>query len=533
MNPAGQLLWKYDTGDPIRSSPALGVAQDGKSRIVYFGDGKGKLYALNAADGSLRWAFDTTSTETELADRNDLNGSVALGRTGLYVGGEHGQLWYLPYEYCLHAQDERCSAGSSLPQDFTGLYYVSPGGNTSPGFPATLPSSAMLTLRLVVREKGETIGARICDAPIGCLADALNVSLEPPVPLSVSHSADGRYIYIRPQEFLDPGQMYQLNASGNYYTGGLRLGNMTLGGSKAGTFNHEFTFKVAQAPNLPLRVDAQKSTAFEWTRLAAPIPPMLPSLNQIGFDYIEWIAAPILITPPDDKDQGKFILWATGARRAADGSLVPDPESDFLLPLNGRYQGADFVAVDQKFPMPITGINIPFNLFELRGSFNPDGSTSRPAAYASTDALSIPTFGPYLVIAGLANNWYKEMLVSGTFVTRPYEGSANHAPEGIHVSDVTFNPPTRDADGSATAVLALKPGVAYPASDHRAGLLLVDRSTNEAVYMDYKANLSTTADPAGNVQSVTLNIPKGTVLPENLDAYVVLDVFPIFHQAVK
>ena len=30
-------------------------------------------------------------------------------------------------------------------------------------------------------------------------------------------------------------------------------------------------------------------TTFEWTRLAVPIPTMLPSLNQIGFDYMNWI----------------------------------------------------------------------------------------------------------------------------------------------------------------------------------------------------------------------------------------------------
>jgi outer membrane protein assembly factor BamB len=533
VGPDGKLLWKYDTGDPIRSSAALGRGPDGTGQIVYFGDGNGRLYALNVADGSLRWAFDTNSSETELADRNDLNGSVALGRTGVYVGGEHGQLWYVPYDYCLHNQDARCSDQSTLPQDFTGLYYVSPGGNTSGSFPAALPSSAMLTMRLVVRQDGETVGARLCDAPVGCPKDALTVSLEPSVPLEVSHSADGRYIYIRPLEFLEPGQTYKLKVSGKYYTGGYRLGNITLGGTYAGTFADEFSFQAGQAPGLPLSLDSEKSSALEWTRLAAPIPPMLPSLNQIGFDYIDWIVAPVLITPPDGKDQGRFILWAVGAKRAPDGTLVPDPQSDFTLPLNGRYQGADFRAVDRNFPMPITGINIPFNLFELRGRFNADGTTTHPSAYASTDALSIPTFGPYLVIAGLANNWYKELLVSGTYVTRPYDGTANHAPEGIHVADVSFTSPTKDADGLVTATFTLDPGASYPAAGHRAGLLLVDRSTNEAVYMDYKANLTPKADADGNLQSVTLTIPKGMELPENLDAYVILDVFPVLQKMVQ
>ena len=146
----------------------VGKTPDGSSDIIYFGDGNGKLYALNA-DGSLRWAFDTTSIEPELADRNDLNGSPALGKTGIYIGGEHGLLWYVPYEYCLNARAEpRCSTAQALPSDFTGLYYVTPGGNTQPDFPASLPASSILTLRLVVRQKGQTVDARLCNNPIGC-----------------------------------------------------------------------------------------------------------------------------------------------------------------------------------------------------------------------------------------------------------------------------------------------------------------------------------------------------------------------------
>lgn len=260
---------------------------------------------------------------------------------------------------------------------------------------------------------------------------------------------------------------------------------------------------------------------------------MLPSLNQIGFDYIEWIVAPVLITPADIMDQGKFVLWAIGAKRTEDGSLVPDPQSDFTLPLNGRYQGADFIAIDQKFPMPITGINIPFNLFELRGTFNADGTTTRPAAFASTDTLSIPTFGPYLVIAGLANNWYKDMLVAGTYVTRMYDGAANSAPAGIQVSDIAYLSAKQEFAGSITASFTLDPGVSYLAAEHRAGLVLVDPATNEAVYMDYKANLSTAEDESGNVRSVTLILPADLELPEKLRVYVMLDVYPIYSENIR
>jgi len=36
LDPTGRLLWSYDTGDPIRSSPAVGRAPEGDGEIIYF-----------------------------------------------------------------------------------------------------------------------------------------------------------------------------------------------------------------------------------------------------------------------------------------------------------------------------------------------------------------------------------------------------------------------------------------------------------------------------------------------------------------
>jgi hypothetical protein len=137
------------------------------------------------------------------------------------------------------------------------------------------------------------------------------------------------------------------------------------------------------------------------------------------------------------------------------------------------------------------------------------------------------------VIAGLANNWYKDMLVAGTYVTRAYDGAANHAPIGIQVSDVSFTAPSKDAAGVVTASFTLDSGASYLVADHRAGLLLVDESTDEAVYMDYKANLSTASDADGNVQMVTLALPAGMTLPEKIQVFVMLDVFPVHTEEIK
>ncbi|MBK8985308.1 MAG: PQQ-binding-like beta-propeller repeat protein [Chloroflexi bacterium] len=529
LDPAGSLLWSYDTGDVIRSSPVLGRAPDGVGEIVYFGAGNGRFYALNAADGTRRWSFDTTDPDPERRDRNDLNASPALGQTGVYFAGEHGQVWYVPYDYCLHASsDARCQTnpGSDLPADVAALFYVSPGGNAQDVFPDTLPTATMITLRLLVREADQTVDAWVCNNPLYCPADALTITLSPETPFAWEKSADGRYLYIRPEGFLQPATAYTLTVSGHYYTGGLALGNLQLGGRQSGSFADTFTFQTtAQSGALPLAIGDDEVQALEWTRLAVPIPPMMPSLNQIGFDYMDWIMTPVVITPPDAQGQGRFVLWVTGGKTNDAGQLVADPESDFLLPFSGRYQGQDVILQNKSVVMEVTGIPIPFNLLEMRGRLGDDFTMDTATLYADTDALSIPNFGPYLVIGGLANDVYKKLLVSGTFITRPYPDGdpANKRPSDITVTNLTFTPPDDRRDGQVVATLQLPPG--YDLTPHRPAILLLDSAATEAVYLNYLELLATAV--TGDTATITLTIPAGTALPAALQGAVLFDAYPL------
>ena len=516
----------------------LGKTPDGQNDIVYFGAGNGKLYALNASDGTRRWSFDTTPDDPELVDRNDLNGSPALGKTGIVIGGEHGNVWYLPYDFCLNNQDSRCSTDPSedLPADTDGFFYVTPGGSTVLTGTPEIPIASIVTLRLLLRENGETVDAWVCNSPVGCPEDALVVRAEPPFPMRVEKSADGHFLHIIPEGFLQPGTDYTLTVESNVYTGGLPVGNLTLGGKKRARIEDTVTLRTRATDGepLPLKLGDDEVTALEWTRLAVPIPPMMPSLNQIGFDYLDWIIGTVDITDPDAQGGGKATLWAIGAKRDSEGRLVADPESDFTLPLSGRYQDNAFILTDQDFVMPVTGIPIPFNLFELRGQLAGDLRVEPGATvYADTEALSIPTFGPYLVIAGLANNWFEKLLVAGTYLTRPYEdGSANRRPEGLTVTALDYIPATEKQAGKVTATFELAAGASYRLDEHRPGILLMDTAQTQAVYLDYHNNLSSTADASGNVATVTLTIPAGTAVPEQMDAIVLADVFPLFRKSL-
>ena len=112
----GTAKWQFDTPEPIRGSPS--VDADGN---IYFGDGDGRLYVLNP-NGTLRWSLLLID-----ADRNDLNSSPALGADAIYLGGESGQLFSVPYDYCLRADagaDPACSTTDAAGLRARGVAHV-------------------------------------------------------------------------------------------------------------------------------------------------------------------------------------------------------------------------------------------------------------------------------------------------------------------------------------------------------------------------------------------------------------------------
>jgi hypothetical protein len=232
-----------------------------------------------------------------------------------------------------------------------------------------------------------------------------------------------------------------------------------------------------------------------------------------------------------NKNVCKAIFWAVGGKRDPTGNLIIDPETEFILPLCGRVMNGAFILSNYNFTLPVTGIPIPFSHFQIRGQFNQDIITGDSAmGYAETRIFSIPTFGPLLVLAGLATDLGRKLLAMLTYKTRKHHrGTANLCPYGIHMSNIDYRAPTKRNKGWVIAKFSYDENTTYQICDHVPGILLIDDEIMEAVSMDYSTLLHTQADATGNLDSIKLSIPKGTKLPDSLCAIVMLDVYP-FHR---
>ncbi len=518
VRPDGTQIWRYDTGEPVRSSPVLGRTPDGSGEIVYVGSSNGKLYALDAATGARRWSFDTTPMNAALRDRNDLNGSPALGKRGVYIGGEHGRVWFVPYDYCRKRRDDRCerSPGQEFGDDVDGVFPVTPGGTTKHGSGEKVSAATVLGTRLVVREGGATLDARMLGVPS---SDAL-VSADPPFPLQTELSGDGRYLFIRPDGFLDPARDYRVRVHGNW-----------AAPPAAGGFDSTLQFRTARADggDLPLKVGRKRVGALELSRLALPLPSLLPSVNQIGFDSYDLIAGTLAKTKPGPDGVGRILLWVVGARTKANGVPSVDPHGNFAFALAGSYRGDEVLLNASQVNLQFSFGPVPIRSLDFRGELGSDGRFAPGASvYGQVSCASVPNYSVYLYIAGVCNP--DDTLASyGTFLSDGYDrrGSANQKPKGVHAGELSLRAPTAIADGEATAQLDLDRGARFRAGRHLASILLVDADTGEPVSLDYRTLTTPVTDERGNVRDVHLRIPAGTSLPARLRAYVIADVYPL------
>jgi len=513
--PDGTVLWTYDTGAPIRSSPVVGQPPvAGGTPIVYAGTANGRVVAVNVHDGSLRWNFNTTSTDPELATRNQLNSSLALGPKGVYTGSQDGTVWYVPYDYCLRdgPPDLRCES-AELPADGMYLFGVDVGGGLVPqGLPALISPAGYLTGRIVVRENGRTVPARLVPAP-----DLQQlVSVEPDVDVAVSVSGDGRYIFVRPLEMLPAQTTFRVSLQGVVTTGGPRLGNVALGTGELQAFEGSFTARTGSDGSAwNPRVGPDATSGLSLSRLAVPLPPMLTSVNQIGFDFYDWVGGAVR-TGEDDT-----VVWFVGAKRDDAGRIVADPSARFAFPVSGRQRDGTFAFTTSGADLWFTFGPVPLRRFDLRGTFAADGQV-RPDAQFLAEAVcaDIPGYGSQIPATGMCDT-AGVITAAGTFLGEQADSPALHRVPGMQVGQITYAP------GTLSASIDAPPP--YTDAEHFVSILVLDKE-GVPVPIDYYRQTQMQTDGTGQITGVTLTLDQP--LPPGSEAILMTDAFPAHRQTI-
>ncbi len=513
LSPAtGALKWSYDILDPIRSSPAVDAEGN-----IYMGTGGGQLLVLTK-DGQRRFAITLIAQ-----DRNDLNASPALGVNAVYLGGEDGNVYSVPYDYCLNppgSSDSRCQGPGpeTLPSDGVFLWYTTPFGTPTPTPPAIIDANDALAFSLYVRQSGHTQVALLDSSSIA-------VTVSPPqanAPL-VTVSGDRRFLTVVPQPAFtgDASGNLGISISGQYLEHMTRQGLVLSGGSAAGTFTQ--TFQAALSPDrpspFPLPIPQQPgdpSGVWELYRLAAPLPTILPSYNQIGFDSLHYLVGMV------EGDAQHAIGWVVGGKLAADQDTTEfDPTTQGVFPLELSYDAGRVTMLNQSsFSLIAMNATIPFDSFRLNARVDGTGlSLVAPHLTVSTNCANIPTFGAFLQSIGFCNPQTNELVSFGSVLLRPYVASPQAPPAGLGAVSFAL---------SGQAVIATLSGSTLLQAAHVYSLLLIDEATGHPIPLSYGLQTSSSASSSGVVQRVSLALGS-TAIPSTVRTYLLVDAYPAAH----
>ena len=135
-------------------------------------------------------------------------------------------------------------------------------------------------------------------------------------------------------------------------------------------------------------------------RLAVPLPPMLPSLNQIGFDFYDLIASTIHRSRPNARGEGRMLMWVVAARRDARGVPVADPGGTLAFPLAGRYKRDSLIVTARDVNLTFTFGDVPLRRFEFRGQLGRDLVMRGPSIYGEVTCRDVPVYGDALGLTG-------------------------------------------------------------------------------------------------------------------------------------
>lgn len=506
LNPEnGNIVWAYDTLEPIRSSAAI----DGND-IIYVGSGEGRLYALNP-DGTLRWSYLCIDE-----DRNDLNSSPALGPHGIYIGGENGGVFFVPYDYPLHntSKDKRClvAKGEILPDDGVYLIYTDKFGKLLPQPPTYIDANQPLAFTLFVRKNGDTIKTAID-------RDTLAVTISGNPKHRTYVSANKQFFVITPQETWvgQDGGTVTVTIKGNYITDMHRFGLKFFGGSKAGSFNVSYSFAIAPYKGtLPYKAPdftGDTQTVFEFKRLSAPNPTMLPSWNQIGFDSLHYVGGVV------SKCDSGLVVWVVGGK-LSNGKTVIHPALEARYPLILKQDGRCITLSNYDgFKINFIGSwDMPFGLYRLSTTASPlTGAIAQsPALFALALGDEIEFYGKFLKLMGMTEFDTGHMAVFGGLNMDLHGNGFATPPKGVGA--VSF-------EAGTTFIKAKLNNSMLKKDEHVYSIMVADAKTGKPLPLYYTKRSKIKA-VNGIVQEIAIEFDKGQVKGDVL-VYCIVDTYPV------
>lgn len=497
----GAVRWAFDWDAPIRSSPAI----DGDG-LIYMGTGNGHLLVLNAA-GELHWAIRLVDE-----DRDDLNGSPGLGWDAVYVAGESGEVFSVPFEFCLRPGERtnpRCRLGPDEPgtRDESRLLYTTVFGTTLETPPAAVGPHDAAAFTLRVRAAGDTRAAFI---------DRARVTIAPEQPVETTVSADRRFVTVVPQAAWRAGGdgKVTIAISADVVENAEREGLRFFGGTPAGKAEATFGFAVA-APSgrLPLVTPEAggEQTRLEMSRLAAPLPTLLPSYNQIGFDSLHFIIGFVAATGDD-----RGLAFVVEGKPDAAGAIRIDPQTKGMFALEYTTAGSSLKLINGAgTALQVMNATIGFDSFRVAGTLDANlGGTAGVTARAVCSSIQL--YGNFLRSLGLCNPDTDRLTAYGAVLLSPYQGGRAGRPG----PEVPFPTIVR----TDTGLQATVPAPLYPRADHAFALLVADSADLRPVAVDYARN-QTVREVAGNVQ---IDLAFGDVTPPSrMTIWLLIDAYPI------
>lgn len=504
LNPAdGSVRWSFDALEPIRSSPAIDASDH-----IYVGSGEGRLFVLNP-DGQLRWSIKLIDDE-----RDDLNASVALGRHGAVIAGENGGVFFVPYDFCLREglTDARCrrGPGEDLPAEGAFLYRTTRFGRPVSGTTATVDANEPLAFTLFVRQGGDTRLAFLDDA-------SLDVSATPAATVRVDRSGDRRFFTVTPDTGWTPGAdgHVRLRVRAHTLVDAMRDGLRFTGGTPGADIDVTFDLTVRPAVTEPLALRFPKragdvTSVYELARIAAPLPTILPSYNQIGFDSIHYLLGVV------EGSATRAVVWGVGASPSgADGATVVDPASNVRFAMVMRWEGGRLTFVNEApFGIEFNGFQLPFEVFRVSTRTDATGAPlESPALVARAVCGNINFYGTFLRRLGFCNPVSDVLLAFGGASLRLHQGGTLNAPAGLGTPRITV---------TASEVRVDLDGATLRASEHNLGVLVLD-GEGRPLSLDYVSQTRVTTSADGTATRVTLTATPA--LSGRVRAYLMVDAF--------